>query len=106
MRLHDALGEKNHEYIKQAVSYMESSDVEALGVLMDKAQKNFDEKIAPMCPEELTVPLLYKTFTDTEIRKYVYGGKGSRSEDDGSIQFLAKVEEYQQKLIGYLNLCI
>lgn len=102
-RLHDALGKENHENIKQAVSCMESGDVEALGMLMNKAQENFDEKIAPMCPEELTAPLLHKTLADTEIRKYVYGGKGVGSQGDGSIQFLAKDEECQQKLIDYLN---
>lgn len=102
-RVHDALGKENREYINCAIGYLDSGDNEALGALMDSFQKNFDEKIAPMCPEELTAPVLHKTLSDPEIRKYVYGGKGVGSNGDGSVQFLAKNEECQKQLIDYLE---
>ncbi|MCM1381945.1 MAG: sugar phosphate nucleotidyltransferase, partial [Muribaculaceae bacterium] len=102
-RLHKALGEENHEYIKQAVSYIENGDIEELGTLMNKVQRNFDEKVAPMCPDELTAPILHKILADEEIGKYILGGKGVGSQGDGAVQFLAKDEKCQFKLIEYLN---
>jgi len=56
-----------------------------------------------MCPEELNAPKLHEVLNDPIIQPMVYGGKGVGSQGDGSIQFLAKDKENQQKLIDYLN---
>ena len=98
-----ALGEDNQRIINLAIEYMAKGDTEALGKLMTDAQALFDTAIAPMCPEELTSPKLHKVLRDPNIQPLVYGGKGVGSQGDGSIQFLAKDKDCQQKLIDYLN---
>ena len=103
LKIQEALGKDNHEIITQAVEYIRNGNVEQLGELMTFAQKVFDEKVAPMCPSQLTSPLLHRTLEDTNIRNLTYGGKGVGSQGDGSIQFLAKDEKCQNKLIDYLK---
>lgn len=98
-----ALGEDNQRIINLAIEYMAKGDVEALGKLMSGAQALFDTAVAPMCPEELTSPKLHEVLRDPIIQSLVYGGKGVGSQGDGSIQFLAKDKECQQKVIEYLN---
>ena len=98
-----ALGEENQRIINLAIDYMAKGDVEALGKLMSGAQALFDTSVAPMCPEELTSPKLHEVLKDPIIRPWVYGGKGVGSQGDGSIQFLAKDQMCQQKVIDYLN---
>ncbi len=98
-----ALGEENQRIVNLAIQYMANGDAEALGKLMVGAQTLFDHSIAPMCPEELTAPKLHEVLKDPIIQPMVYGGKGVGSQGDGSIQFLAKDKENQQKLIDYLN---
>lgn len=98
-----ALGEDNQRIINLAIDYMAKGDAEALGKLMTGAQTLFDTAVAPMCPEELTSPKLHEVLADPIIKEWTYGGKGVGSQGDGSIQFLAKDKECQQKLIDYLN---
>lgn len=98
-----ALGEENQKIINLAIEYMAKGDAEALGKLMSGAQALFDTSVAPMCPEELTSPKLHEVLRDPIIQPFVYGGKGVGSQGDGSIQFLAKDKECQQKVIDYLN---
>lgn len=99
----DALGPINHEIVAKAIHFMKVGDMEALGKLMTEAQAIFDEKIAPMCPSQLTSPVLHKTLVDPKLQALSYGGKGVGSQGDGSIQFLAKDEKCQQEIINYLN---
>ena len=98
-----ALGEDNQRIIKLAIDYMANGDAEALGKLMIGAQTLFDQAVAPMCPEELTSPKLHEVLADPIIKKWTYGGKGVGSQGDGSVQFLAKDADCQQKLIDYMN---
>lgn len=98
-----ALGEENLRIINMAIGYMANGDAEALGKLMVGAQTLFDHAVAPMCPEELTSPKLHEVLNDPIIKQWTYGGKGVGSQGDGSIQFLAKDKECQQKVIDYLN---
>ncbi len=103
VREQKALGEDNQRIINLAIEYMAKGDAEALGKLMSGAQALFDTAVAPMCPEELTSPKLHEILRDPIIQPWVFGGKGVGSQGDGSIQFLAKDKECQQKLIDYLN---
>lgn len=103
LRIQEALGRDNKEIISRAVEYIRTGEVEKLGELMIFAQKVFDEKVAPMCPSQLSSPILHKTLADPNIKALTYGGKGVGSQGDGSIQFLAKDEECQHKLIEYLK---
>ena len=101
--IQEALGPINHDIVSRAVGYMKEGDVEALGKLMTEAQAVFDEKVAPMCPSQLQSPVLHRTLADPNLQALSYGGKGVGSQGDGSIQFLAKDEACQQKIIDYLN---
>lgn len=98
-----ALGEDNQKIINLAIDYMAKGDAEALGKLMVGAQALFDQAVAPMCPEELTSPKLHAVLEDPVIKQWTYGGKGVGSQGDGSVQFLAKDEECQQKVVDYLT---
>lgn len=98
-----ALGELNQQIISRAIDYLEKGDAPALGMLMTEAQQLFDSNVAPMCPEELTSPKLHLTLNDSEIQNLTYGGKGVGSQGDGSVQFIAKDQECQTRLIDYLN---
>ena len=100
--LHKALGEWNHEIVDRAIRYMAEGNVQALGQLMTEAEEQFDKYIAPMSPA-LCAPKLHEVLHDPNILPLVYGGKGVGSHGDGSVQFLARSAESQQKLIDYLN---
>jgi len=48
-------------------------------------------------------PKLHEVLGDPFIKPLVYGGKGVGSQGDGSVQFLAKDQDSQRKLVDYLN---
>jgi UTP-glucose-1-phosphate uridylyltransferase len=100
--LHKALGEWNHEMVNRAIKYMAEGDRESLGKLMTEAEEMFDKYIAPMSPA-LWAPKLHEVLHDPQIQPMVYGGKGVGSHGDGSVQFLARSADDQQRLIDYLN---
>lgn len=99
---HKALGEYNLDIVKRATRYMAEGDAPALGALMNEAEQMFNKYLTPMS-EALKAPKLEKTLSDPNIQDWIYGGKGVGSHGDGSVQFLAKGEECQQKLEEYLN---
>ncbi len=100
---HEALGKDNIDITARAMEYISKGEAEKLGKLMTEAQKIFDEKIAPMCPQQLEAPVLHKTLGDPAIQKLTYGGKGVGSQGDGTVQFLARDEKSQQELYEYLT---
>ena len=100
--LHKALGEWNQEIVDKAIKYMAAGDQESLGQLMTAAEEMFDKYVAPMSPA-LWAPKLHQVLHDPQIQPMVYGGKGVGSHGDGSIQFLARSAEDQQRLMDYLN---
>ena len=99
---HEALGQLNLDIVDRAIKYMAAGDAENLGKLMTEAEAMFDEKIAPMS-EALHSPKLHATLNDPNIQPLVWGGKGVGSHGDGSVQFLARDAESQQKVADYLN---
>lgn len=102
-RVQEALGRINKEIIEKGLELIRQGDAEELGHLMDKAQEIFDMALAPVCPIELTAPILHKTMQDETIRNLIYGAKGVGSGGDGTIQFLVKDEKTQQELKNYLE---
>ncbi len=102
-RLQEALGNDNQIITSKAMSYISKGDAEKLGALMIEAQALFDEKVAPMCPEELTAPVLHSVLNDNKIKELTYGAKGVGSQGDGTVQFLAKDRASQLELITYLK---
>lgn len=101
--LHEALGEDNQKIIGRAREYISAGEIEKLGALMTEAQELFDKKVAPLCPQELTAPVLHETLNDPTVRFLTFGGKGVGSQGDGTVQFLAKSREAQQELARYLE---
>lgn len=98
-----ALGEMNQDIVNRAIECMRDGRAEDLGKLMTEAQEVFDRYVAPNSPSQLKSPRLHATLADPKIIELTYGGKGVGSQGDGSIQFLAKDEECQKKLVEYLN---
>lgn len=102
-RIHEALGPENRRITAEAVRLMKSGDRERLGKLMTEAQALFDEKVAPMSPEELASPVLHAALADPRVQSLTFGGKGVGSQGDGSVQFLARDSESQRRLIEILR---
>ena len=101
--LHAALGSDNERIASEAIHYIETGDAVSLGALMKQAQMLFDEKVAPMSPEELASPVLHSVLNDEVIQSLTFGGKGVGSQGDGTVQFLARDAVSQQSLIRYLE---
>lgn len=101
--IQEALGRDNHIIISEASKAIADGDALRIGELMKKAQNIFDSKIAPGCPSELLAPKLHSVLNDEKVSEYAYGGKGVGSQGDGSVQFIAKDKENQQKLVDYLD---
>lgn len=102
-RVQEALGIDNEKYVNQAVAFLKKGDAKSLGALMDKAQTNFDIKVAPVSHKELSAPVLHSVLNDTEVRKLIYGAKGVGSQGDGTVQLLAKDERARDMLVSYLR---
>ena len=102
-REHEALGILNQQIIDRAIRYMAEGKVQELGQLMTEAENLFDSHVAPMSIEALAAPKLHEVLNDPLIQPLVWGGKGVGSHGDGSVQFLARDEECQLKLLDYLN---
>lgn len=102
-KLQQALGVDNQNITSRAIAYISTGDVKGLGKLMVEAQQLFDEKVAPMCPEELKAPVLHSVLNDDKIKELTYGAKGVGSQGDGTVQFLARDLETQKQLADYLQ---
>ena len=100
---HQALGELNRDIVDRAIRYMAEGEVEKLGHLMTEAEELFNSHVKPMSPEELEAPKLRAILADQNVQSLVYGGKGVGSHGDGSVQFLARNPDCQEKLVTYLN---
>jgi UTP-glucose-1-phosphate uridylyltransferase/mevalonate kinase len=97
------LGPVNKNIIHRAIHSFEKSDAEQLGVVMEEAQELFDRYATPVCPEELTSPVLHQVLRHEPLRPHVWGGKGVGSQGDGTAQFLAKSPQDQEKIIEILQ---
>ena len=99
---HEALGARNLDIVDRAIKFMAEGRAEELGALMTEAETLFDTHLVPMSPA-LEAPKLQEILHDPAILPMVWGGKGVGSHGDGSVQFLARSSEDQQKLVKYLN---
>jgi UTP-glucose-1-phosphate uridylyltransferase/mevalonate kinase len=84
----ELLGTINKDNIQQAVVSLQAGDAPQLGKVMVKAQKDFDTYATPVCPEELTAPVLHRILDFPALKPFVLGGKGVGSQGDGTAQFL------------------
>jgi len=99
----ELLGPINKRVTNQAVELLTSSQAERLGILMGEAQGFFDHYATPVCPEELSAPLLHKVLDHAPLKPHIWGGKGVGSQGDGTAQFLAKSHADQQAVIEILE---
>ena len=93
----------NKKIVKQAEKCIKNGYIKELGKLMTYSQKLFDKYAIPICPSELTAPLLHNILNDPFIKKHSYGGKGVGSQGDGTAQIIAKNKNSQTAIINYLK---
>jgi galactokinase len=84
------LGPVNENITGRAVEYLGSGNAAALGDLMREAQRAFDEGAGPVCPEQLTAPVLHRVLVHAPVQQLIWGAKGVGSQGDGTAQFLCK----------------
>jgi len=99
----ELLGPINKRVTQQAVELLTNSQGEQLGKLMGEAQTFFDRYAAPVCPEELSAPVLHKVLEHPPLKPHIWGGKGVGSQGDGTAQFIAKSLADQQAVIEILE---
>jgi UTP-glucose-1-phosphate uridylyltransferase/mevalonate kinase len=97
------LGPINKEIVHRAVNAIEGANPEALGSIMVEAQDLFDRFASPMCPEELTSPVLHSVVNHAPLKPHMFGCKGVGSQGDGTAQILARSAADQDAIIEILE---
>jgi galactokinase len=97
------LGSISSQITQEAVDALQKGDTEQIGILMKRAQAEFDKHLIPACPSQLTAPVLHQVLNYEPIQPYILGGKGVGSQGDGTAQFIVKDEESQQKVIEIIE---
>ncbi len=99
----ELLGPINKRIVQQAMDALQRVDGQRLGELMSEAQGFFDHYAMPVCPEELSSPVLHKLLDYGPLKPHVWGGKGVGSQGDGTAQFICRSESDQQAVIEILQ---
>ncbi|KAL4448932.1 hypothetical protein ABPG77_007649 [Micractinium sp. CCAP 211/92] len=86
----ELLGRINADITTRALGLMAAGNVEQLGALMSEAQQLFTARAAPLCPSQLTSPVLHAVLAHPPIQHLIYGGKGVGSQGDGTAQLLCR----------------
>ena len=97
------LGSISGQITQEAVDALQKGDAEQIGILMKRAQAEFDKHLIPACPSQLTSPVLHQLLNHELIQPYILGGKGVGSQGDGAAQFIVKDEQNQQKIIEIIE---
>ena len=88
--LQEALGPDNEAFIRLGCHALVTGDAAGLGLVMTEAQRSFDVKVGPHCPDQLASPKLHQLLGLAELTPHVHGGKGVGSQGDGTAQFVAR----------------
>jgi galactokinase len=96
--LRHALGTENLRLIQAARPALERGDARMLGELMSEAQRTFDRRVAPACPDELSAPRLHAVLSHRAVRELAWGGKGVGSQGDGAAQLVCRGPEERDRL--------
>lgn len=99
----ELLGPINKRITHAAVEALSQGDAARLGALMVEAQALFDRYATPVCPEELTAPVLHRVLNHPPLQPLIWGGKGVGSQGDGTAQFLARSVDDQQRIIEIIE---
>jgi UTP-glucose-1-phosphate uridylyltransferase/mevalonate kinase len=97
------LGSISSQITQEAVEALQQGDAARIGILMKRAQAEFDKHLIPACPSQLTAPVLHQVLNYELIQPYILGGKGVGSQGDGTAQFIVANKENQQKLIEIIE---
>lgn len=97
------LGEVSAEITRAAAIALQEGDAKRLGELMGKAQELFDRYLIPICPSQLTAPLLHALLKHPPLQSYIWGGKGVGSQGDGTAQLLVKDRTSQEQAIAIIK---
>nr|CAG4711486.1 unnamed protein product [Naegleria fowleri] len=95
--------QENVRICSEALSYVEQHNAQGLGKLFNTAQDLFDRHLAPLCPSELTAPVLHSVLSDETVQELAYGGKGVGSGGDGSCLVCCKGRRERDMLREYLE---
>ncbi len=98
-QVHEYLGPINARLVRETEKALRAGDAERIGALMTEAQAAFDRHLQPACPSQLTAPVLHKVLAYEPLQPHVYGGKGVGSQGDGTVQFIARSAESQDKIL-------
>ena len=99
----ELLGPINKRIVHQAIDALQAGDGRRLGGLMVEAQTFFDRYATPLCPEELTSPVLHRVLGYEPLAPHIWGGKGVGSQGDGTAQFIARTAADQQAVIEIIE---
>jgi galactokinase len=97
------LGPINARIAHEAFKALHEGDSERVGTLMGTAQEQFDKYLQPVCPSQLTAPVLHKVLRYEPLHADVLGGKGVGSQGDGAAQFIVRDRESQCRVIEILE---
>ena len=100
-KVHDLMGVKNKNLVKEAKEAIEMGDNARLGNVFCKWQNLIDQ--TDVVCDEMKAPVLHNVLEDENVKELTFGGKGTGSGGDGSAIFIAKNKESQDELIEYLN---
>ena len=99
----EALGEQNESILERARFALEAGKAKELGHLMLEAQSVFDDKLAPVCPSQLTAPRLHSVLRHPAVQRHAWGGKGVGSGGDGTAQLICRDSGSRRKLAQTLE---
>ena len=99
----DYLGKISASITRRAVEAIKKGDAVTLGKLMTQSQAEFDKACMPVCPSQLTSPVLHKLLSWPSIQPHILGGKGVGSQGDGTAQLLVKDRQTQEKVIKIIE---
>jgi len=97
--VHEFLGPTNARLMKAAKDAFLAGDAAKIGAVMKEYQREFDAKLQPACPSQLTAPVLHKTLSLPSLQPHVWAGKGVGSNGDGTAQFLCKSKASQEEVV-------
>jgi len=85
-KLQEFLGAENQERVERAMKLLSGGSglppdqaLAALGQLYSETQCAFDAAAGPLCPTQLTAPVLHKCLHHESLQPHIYGGKGDGS---------------------------
>lgn len=99
--IHNIIGKRNKYLVESAIDSLENGNLEKLGYILNEAQKLMDN--AARACIEYKAPILHNVINDKDIQDFIYGAKSIGSGGDGSVIFVCRDRENQDKLAKYIK---